>query len=65
MDGNGRQPVFDWHTCDNRLEVFINSWMQEALREQCNLDDPSVETKVDIWFGSGVLSAGRGLYNRS
>jgi hypothetical protein len=54
-------PVIHIHTCDTSMEITINSWLQNALREDCSLNDEKV-THFDVWFHTQMLVTG---YNRA
>jgi hypothetical protein len=54
-------PPLDIHTCDSRVEVNINRWLQNVLREECTLDDNQA-TAFDIWLHTQMILTD---YNRA
>jgi hypothetical protein len=51
----------DFHTCDRRIEVTFNPWLDNIMMETCDLNDCS-DTLFDLWMHSQVIHQ-QGSYN--
>jgi hypothetical protein len=54
-------PAIAFHTCLTSAIVTIDSWLQNALRQVCTLNDGKVTT-FDEWMFTQLILTG---YNRS
>ena len=54
-------PPIAFHTCDTRMVVTIDTWVQNALREPCTLNDDDA-TAFDLWIHTQMILT---EYNRT
>jgi hypothetical protein len=52
--------ILDIHTCDARVVVNINRWLQDVLKQPCGLRDGEA-TEFDTWIHSQMVLTS---YNR-
>jgi len=50
-------PPISIHTCTMSANVTIDGWVQNALKEDCQLDDGKI-TDFDRWISSQMLLTG-------
>jgi hypothetical protein len=53
-------PAIEFHTCTSSADVKMDGWVQNALRERCEMDDGRL-TAFDVWMYSQLTMTG---YNR-
>jgi hypothetical protein len=58
---NAVPPAIEFHTCTATAVVKVDGWVQNALRERCEMDDGRL-TAFDVWMYSQLTVTG---YNRA
>ena len=55
-------PAIEFHTCMMSASVTMDSWVQNALRESCQIDDEKT-TVFNIWMYFQLLNTGIIVFN--